>query len=212
VIIREEGDLLLVSHGVRLGDVCLKCATREGVGRRFELMRHRDVWATVKRAGPLIVYCGFASALLTWLVPGLPWGTLGGLIALVILARSWSYGAVDLPICAPCNARWRGVLRSRSLVMLSLVPLAVLSAIALDLDAHGARLQHMSSWLVSLAGLAWVAVLVALHMGKWRHRMIWARAIHPQLIFLRGVHPDARRALVVEAAAAAAVRRLPAGP
>lgn len=201
-IVREEGELLLVSHGVRLGDVCLKCAAREGIVRRFEVMRYRPFWPAVGLAGSLCV-CGYlASLMLTALLPFDFWKLVIGLVCFAIFWRGWRHGALDLPLCQACNARWRGGERARLLAALAIVPVLVVSA---AFEGHSVRLAY---GLLTL----WIAGVVAVHMGTWRNRTVGAKAIDDELIFLRGVHPDARRALVADAAEAAGVRRIVTAP
>jgi hypothetical protein len=201
--------VLLVSHYARLADVCVKCATREGIRRRFEVMRHRRVWATVGLVALLCFYGLFASFTLTLLVPFTPWGWLTALVCVVVFARGWRYGAIELPICATCDARWRGVLRARFLMMLAIVPVGIAAAAVTDLGAHGTLLRGLSAWFAPSLIVVWATLLLLLYTGKWRNRTVSAKAIHNQLIFLRGVHPEARRTLVVEAVAAGGVRRVP---
>jgi hypothetical protein len=196
-IVREEGEFLLVSHGARLADVCVKCGAREGILRRFELMRYRPFWPAVGLALSLGIGWYVASFILTLLVPFDFWRFIFALVCFAIFWRGWRYGALDLPLCPACSARWRGVVRARFLATLAIIPVLVLSAIA--------RSTQVASALVAV----WVLGLVVVNTGTWRKRTVGAKAIHDQLIFLRGVHPDARRALVVEATAAAGVRRIP---
>jgi hypothetical protein len=126
-----------------------------------------------------------------------------------VFVRGWRYGALDLPICATCDARWRGVLRVRFLAWLALVPVGVVAAVLVDWGAHGAR---GASWLGMALFIAWASAVAALYLRRWRDRTVSASGIHEQLIVLRGVHPDARQALVREAAAASTIRRIPPGP
>jgi hypothetical protein len=150
-----------------------------------------------------------ASFVLTMLVPLDLWTGIVGLVCFAIFWRGWRYGALDLPLCPACSARWRGVLRARFLATLAIIPVLVLSAIAIDLDVHRGVLGGHSTLVASALVTAWLLGLVAVNTGRWRKRTVGAKAIHDQLIFLRGVHPEARRALVVDAAAAAGVRRIP---
>jgi hypothetical protein len=172
-------------------------------------MRYRPFWPTVA----LTLTLGFgwyvAFLVLSTLVPFDFWRTVLGLVCFAIFWRGWRYGALDLPLCRTCNARWRGIVRARFLVTLAIIPILVVSAIAMDLDAHRAALGGHSTLVALALVTAWVLGLVAVNTGAWRKRTVGAKAIHDQLIFLHGVHPDARRALVVEVAAAAGVRRIP---
>jgi len=210
-IVREDGELLLVSHGTRLADVCLKCAAREGILRRFEVMRYRRFWPAIGLASTLCVCWYLASHMLMVLFPLDLWRVICALVCFAIFWRGWRYGALDLPLCRACNARWRGVVRARFLVTLAIIPVLVLSAVAIDLDAHRVALGGHSTEIAFALVTAWIVGLGAVYTGTWRKRTVGAKAIHDQLIFLRGVHPDARRALVAEAAAAAGVRRIPPG-
>jgi ribosomal protein L40E len=208
-VVREEGDLLLVSHGARLADVCLKCAARDGIQRRFEVMRYRRLWPAVGLALSLLGCWYLASLLLTMLFPFDFWRIICGLLCFAIFWRGWRYGALDLPLCRACNARWSGVVRARLLMTLAIIPVLVLSAVAIDLDAHRAALGGHSTQVAFALVTSWFLGLVAVNTGAWRRRTVAAKAIRDQLIFLRGVHPDARRVLVVEAVAAGGVRRIP---
>lgn len=208
-IVREEGELLLVSHGTRLADVCLKCAAREGIIRRFEVMRYRPVWPAVGLAVTLGILGYVAALLLTALVPFDLWRILVALACFAIFWRGWRYGALDLPLCQACSARWRGVVRARFLATLAILPVLAVAAVAIDLDARRGALGGYSKQVAFALVMAWALGLVLLHTGTWRRRTVDAKAIHEQLVFLRGVHPDARRALVAEAAMAEGVRRIP---
>jgi hypothetical protein len=212
-IVREEGELLLVSHGARLADVCLKCASRAGIVRRFEVMRYRPFWPAVGLALSLWICWYLASLLLTLLVPFDFWRDLSrgiiGLVCFAIFWRGWRYGALHLPLCSACNARWRGVARARFLATLAIVPALVLSAVAIDLDAHRGALGGRATQVAFALVAAWILGLIVVNTGSWRNRTVGAKAIHDQLIFLRGVHRDARRELIADAAEAAGVRRIP---
>jgi hypothetical protein len=206
-VVREEGELLLVSPGARLADVCVKCGAREGIVRRLEVMRYRPLWPAVGLALSLCVCWYVASLILTALLPFDFWKTLVGLVCFAIFWRGWRHAALSLPLCKACDARWRDVVRARFLVSIAILPVLVLSAIAIDLDAHRATLGGRSGLLALALVTAWAVAFVAVHVGKWRKRTVGAKAIHEQLVFLRDVHPDARRALVIEAATAEGVRR-----
>jgi hypothetical protein len=215
-IVREEGELLLVSHGARLRDVCVKCATRDGMGRRFELMHHG-----VARALVVFALCFVASTLVTIVLSlgllttlGLEsvthWLSILGLtISVFVAGRRLRLAAVDLPICPTCDSKWRVVLRARRLATLSIVLVMVLP-IAVHVAELRGRFPRGTARTIALGlALAWVGMLATFRVGKWRDRTVTAKAIHGELIFLRGVHPDARRALVAEAAAADSLRRIP---
>jgi hypothetical protein len=167
-LVREEGELLLVSYGARLADVCVKCAARDRIVRRFEVMRYRPNF-----------WCG------------------------------WRYGGLDLPLCPACDARWRGLVRARFLAALAMIPVLVVSAVVVKLDRPGSPFGGRSSHIALALVVAWLVGLVVTYARPSRKRTVGAKAIVDENILLRGVHPDARRALVIEAAAAAGVRRIP---
>jgi hypothetical protein len=202
-LVREEGDLLLVSHGAHLADVCVKCAARDGIVRRFVVMGYRPFWPAVT----LLTSLCFAWYVVTFLLD--VWWAVGALVCFVLFWRGWRYGALDLPLCPACDARWRGVVRARFLATLAIIPVLVASAFAVELDRPGTPFGGRSSQVALALVAAWLLGLVAVYAGTLRTRTVGAKVILDQIIFLRGVHPDARRALVIEAATAAGVRRIP---
>lgn len=176
-VVREEGELLVVSPGVHLAGACVKCAAQDGVRARFEVMHHAPSW--------------------TYLLLGL--GPLG-IIAAAFLQRS---GGVTLPICEPCDSRWRRATRLRSRVTLALMPITMLVLGGFVAEARGVLPAAGGGWVTVGLAVVWTAAFIAVHLGKGRTTMVTAGAIDRELIFLRGVHPDARRALV----ASSVVRR-----
>jgi hypothetical protein len=208
-LVREQDDLLLVCHGTRLADVCVKCASRERIVRRFVVMSYRRFWPAVWLLAGLILARFVVTFVLTLVVPFDLWSGIGFLVCFAVFWRGWRHGSLDLPVCPACDARWRAVVRARFLATLAIIPVLILSAIAADLDRPGSPFDGRKSQVAFALAAAWLLGLIAVHAGTLRKRTVGARAIHDQLIFLRGVHPDARRALVVEAATAAGVRRIP---
>jgi hypothetical protein len=174
-IVREEGELLAVSHGARLGAVCVKCGTRDGVVTRFEVLHAQRPWA--------------------WL-----W-YFTGVLGIVVLSFLQRTGGVSLPLCAACDARWRRVVRRRSLTTLSVIPVTLLAGVALAAEARGRLPDGAGSWLALALAAVWTAAFLAVHVGKSRRATVTAAGITGDLIFLRGVHPAARRELVAEAVA-----------
>jgi hypothetical protein len=101
------------------------------------------------------------------------------------------------------------VLRARRLTTLLIVPLTILPIVALDIEQHDRLPRGTAQWLSLALAVAWIAALIGARVGRLRDLLVTAKAINDEVIILRGVHPDARRALVAEAAAADAVRRIP---
>ncbi len=193
----EDGSLLLVSDGGWLADVCVKCATLDGVGRRFEVMPHGVASAIV-----VFLLCSTAFKLAALLVAsalqsGEAWlWLLGSALSVWIAGYRWlRIGTLSLPICGACDARWRAVVRARRLASLGILPVIVVSVVAYEFELRG-RLPRGTGDLVTLALIfAWGAILLALRRGTWRDRTVTSTAIEGELICLRGVDAGARRAL-----------------
>jgi hypothetical protein len=153
----------------------------------------------------------FVFVLVLSLGTGLPdWLQLPAILVLVlVVGRKLRFGSVEVGVCAACDARWRGVLRARRLATLMVVPFTILPIVALDIEQHGRLPRGTAGWLSLALAVAWIAALVGVRVGRLRDLLVTAKAIHDQVIILRGVHPDARSALVAETAAADAVRRIP---
>jgi hypothetical protein len=196
----EDGGLLLVSNGGWLADVCVKCATFDGVGRRFEVMPHGIASAIVvffacsaafKLAALVVALALPAAAAWLWL--------LGSALSVWIAGHRLRIGTLSLPICGACDARWRSVVRARQLASLGIVPVLAVPLVVYDLEL-GARLPRGTGGQVTLAlVVAWGATLLALRT-TWRERTVTSTRIEGELIYLRGVDAGARRALRAEAA------------
>jgi hypothetical protein len=182
-IVREESEMLVVSQGAHLAGVCVKCGTSEAIRPRFEVLQHAPSWTYAL----------------------LPLGPLG-IIAAAFLQRS---GGVTLPICPACDERWRRAARRRSRVTLVLMPLTAAMVGAFVAEARGVLPEGAGAWVALVLVLVWVAAFAAVRLGKGRLAMVTAAGIDREILLLRGVHPDARRALV----ASHAIRRTlpPAG-
>jgi hypothetical protein len=177
-VVREDGDLLVVSHGARLPDVCVRCGARDDIVRRLEVMHHARPW--------------------TWLLLCL--GVLG-VVAFSLLQRS---AGVVLPICIVCDARWRRIVRLRNWATLAMLPISLLAFGAFAAEARGVLPAGGGGGaLAVLFALvaAWAALMAALRLGKGRGLTVTAASIDRDFLFLRGVPAEARRALVADAAA-----------
>jgi len=91
-VVRLEGELLVVSHGARLGGACVKCATTPVAGTRFELLEQPGQW---------------------WKYP-----FFAGL-ALFVEALRLRTAGVLLPVCPACDAQRARAVRLRSRVALA---------------------------------------------------------------------------------------------
>jgi hypothetical protein len=192
----ESGALLLVSNGGWLADVCVKCATSEGVGRRFEVMPH-GIWGAIGvflACSAVFQFGAFVVALV--FSAGAVWVSLLGWLCSVWIGGRWlRIGTLNLPICGSCDARWRAVVRVRRLASLGIVPVLVGTVVAYELE-HRGRLPGGTGGLVTLGlVVAWGATLLALRRGPLQDRTVTSTAIERELICLRGVDPDARKAL-----------------
>jgi len=83
---RLEGKAVVVPKGAYLPNLCVKCATAEGLTRKNHKFAWTPVWARV-----MIAFC-----------------TIGGIVAILVTTKR---AALELPFCAPClkrlsNARW----------------------------------------------------------------------------------------------------------
>jgi hypothetical protein len=174
-VVREEGDLLVVSHGARLGGACVRCAASGELRAHFELLHHGRRWS--------------------WLV--LP----TSLIGLLFPSLSRRAAGVFLPVCPACDAIWRRAARAHAWVVLSLVPVSFVAFGAFALEARGALPADAGAWITLALALAWTAGYVAAHIGRSRRLMVTAASIEREFLSLRGVHPDARRAIVAHSVA-----------
>jgi hypothetical protein len=198
----EEGELLLVSSGGRLADVCVKCATHHGVGRRLEVMPH-GVWSTIGLS--LVWSTAFLVVVfpVAWVWPsGGAWlMALRFPLSVWIAGRRLRIGALNLPICGPCEARWKAVVRARQLATLGIVPVLLVTFLVYECEHRGRLPSGVGAQVALGLALVWVATLLALRRRIWRDRTVTSTAIEGELIYLRGVHADARLALRAEAAA-----------
>ena len=153
-----QGDVLVVSkHAPALPGVCMKCGTTHDMQRRNAKFQWTPMWARL-----LVPFC-----------------TIVGAIAMLITTKK---AQLDIPLCAPCNARWGQAFAA----IIGGVVALVLSLFSIQaLEQAGAIL-----FFVILAGF------VGLMFGFVRPRMLQVHKIDDQNIELKGVHPDAARAIV----------------
>jgi hypothetical protein len=108
---------------------------------------------------------------------------------------------VFLPVCPACDARLRRAARVRSWVSLSLVPISFLAMGALAAEARGWLSQGAGAWTGGALALAWAAAYVTVRLRDTGRPGVTAASIEREVLSLRGVHPDARRAIVAESVA-----------
>jgi hypothetical protein len=189
-VVREEGELLVVSHGARLGGACVKCAAGDALGTRFEVLHRARPWTW------LLVSAGVIGIVLIWFLQ-----LTAGAIVIVLIACLQRTAGVVLPVCRACDARWRRAVRVRSWVALSLVPISLAVMGAFAVEARGGLPPGTGGWIAAALALSWAAAFVATRFGKSQRLTVTAASIDRELLFLRGIHPDARRAIVAESGA-----------
>jgi hypothetical protein len=175
-VVRQEGELLVVSHGARLGGACVKCATMPVARTRFELLEQPGQWWK---------YFFFA---------GLLW-----LLWLFVEGLRLREAGVFLPVCAECDARWQRAVRRRSRVALALVPVTFGAMGALFAEARGWLPAGAGGWVGLALALVWAVAYLDVRLRTGRRWRVTAVRIERDLIWLRGVHPDALPAMVANA-------------
>lgn len=174
--VHEEGTLLVVSLGARLAPVCVKCGARDGIAVRSETM--------------------------TWVRPWM-WALLAtGALGVVIISLAQRPAVVNLPLCTACDARWRRVARTRTLVTFAVLPITIVAPFVLI------ALPWAVAGPITLAlFVAWAGAYAAVHLSpQMKDATVWPARIDRGSTHLRGVHPDARRALAAAASSDGAFR------
>ena len=146
----------------------MKCAARDGVTHRLVVLQKQRRWS--------------------WLL----WAT--GALGVIVLSFLQRTAGVMLPLCPACDGRWRRAVRARSLTALSFVPLSFLALGSFIAEARGSLPEHVAGWLSLALLIAWIATFVAVRATTERD-LVTAAAIDRDSLSLRGVHPQARRAL-----------------
>jgi len=171
-VVRLEGELLVVSHGARLGGACVKCATTPVARTRFELLEQPGQW---------------------WKYP-----FFAGL-ALFVEALRLRTAGVLLPVCETCDEQWARAVRRRSRVALALVPVTFAAVGALLAEARGWLPAGAGGWVGLALALVWAVAYGDARIRAGRRWRVTAVRIEHDLLWLRGVHPDAARAIVADA-------------
>lgn len=154
-----NGDVLVVQKDAALPDVCMKCGTQHGIVRRSAKFQWTPVWARL-----MLVLC-----------------TVPGVIAMLVTTKK---APMQIPLCAPCNARWGQAVAALVVGIVALVG-AVLSLRVLDDSGVGGI-----GFFVVLAGF------FALAIGFVRPRMLQAHKIDERNVELKGVHPSAAQTIL----------------
>ena len=152
-----HGDVLVVQKQAALPPVCMKCGTNHDIQRRSAKFQWTPMWARM-----MVVLC-----------------TIGGAIAMLLTTKK---AQLDVPLCAPCNARWGQA-----------VAALVGGIVALVLSIFGIGQLH------EVGGILFVVVLagfIGLMFAFVRPRMLQVHKIDEQNVELKGVHPAAAQAIV----------------
>ncbi|HJZ85540.1 MAG TPA: hypothetical protein VKN99_10235 [Polyangia bacterium] len=168
---------LVVEKNAPLPPICVKCARRDDLTRRAKTF----IWT------PPWVYILIFVNLLVLII-----------VALIVRKR----GALALPLCRLCNARWRNGQIWAGLSVLGLIALIV-GGIVL-----GAGLKE--PWLMAAGLFAGVMAAVFINILVVRPRLLRAKKVDDRLITLTGLHPDAVSAIVEAARGAPASVPAPA--
>jgi hypothetical protein len=153
-----QGDVLVLQkHATALPAVCMKCGTTHDIQRRKAKFQWTPMWARM-----MIVLC-----------------TIGGAIAMLVTTKK---AQLDIPLCAPCNARWGQA-----------VAAIIGGVVALVLAIVGIGQLHEAGAVVFFVVLA---AFIGLMLAFVKPRMLQVQKIDDQNVELKGVHPEAARAIV----------------
>lgn len=147
--LQREGDVLVVPFGATIPDVCLRCGAVDDLVKRRASFQWTPAWARV-----LLVLCA-----------------LPGLVAFLVTTKR---AALDVPLCAPCDARWT---TARNAIVGAVV-LLVGGVLGVKI------LEDATIALVGLVALVGAALFA-------RTRMLGARRIDDTRILLERVAPAA---------------------
>jgi hypothetical protein len=149
--------LVLQKHATALPAVCMKCGTTHDIQRRSAKFQWTPMWARM-----MVVLC-----------------TIGGAIAMLVTTKK---AQLDIPLCAPCNAKWGQAIAA-----------TVVGIVALVLSLFGIGQLHEVGAVVFFVALAG---FIGLMLGFVKPRMLQVHKIDDQNVELKGVHPEAARAIV----------------
>jgi hypothetical protein len=149
--------LVLQKQSPALPAVCMKCGTTHDIQRRNAKFQWTPMWARM-----MVVLC-----------------TIGGAIAMLLTTKK---AQLDIPLCAPCNARWGQAVAA----LIGGIVALVLSIFAIG-QFHEVGGILFGVVLVGFIGLA---------LGFVKPRMLQVNKIDDQNVELKGVHPEAARAIV----------------
>ncbi len=174
---QRVGADLLIEKNAPLPPICVKCTRKDDLTRRAKTFIWTPPWVYILIFVNLIVLI---------------------IVALIVRKK----GALDLPLCRRCNARWRNGQIWAGLSVLALIALIVVGIML------GAGLNE--PWLIAAGLFAGVMAAVFINILVVRPRVLRAKKIDDRLITLTGVHPDAMSAIVEAARGATAPVPAPA--
>ncbi len=158
-----DGQELVVPKAAPLPDVCVKCGL-EGTLRRPHQFVFTPQW---------VIFIFLFSPL------------IGAVVALVVQKK----GKLDLPLCAPCQAAWKG-----GILLLVLAVLWMIVGLILGIMAFANELPAVGAPLV----LSAFAVLITVAIVN-RNRFLRSKKVDEQSIWLMAVHPRAVEAILAAA-------------
>ena len=165
-LVEQQGELVVFRNEALLPEVCVKC------GATTEISRKRQSFAWFPQ----------------WIYALLIVNVL--IMAIVALAMQ-KKGALNLPLCRRCRARWRNAQLAVGGSIIWLFAGLILGAVVAgnSSPALGILLivSAVAAPIAAAVGLARPATLQAKHVDDWR-------------ITLRGIHPDAVPKLLAAAA------------
>ena len=104
--------------------------------------------------------------------------TIGGAIAMLVTTKK---AQLEIPLCAPCNAKWGQA-----------VAALIGGIVALVLSIFGIGQLHEVGGILFFVVLA---AFIGLMLGFVKPRMLQVHKIDDQNVELKGVHPEAARAI-----------------
>ncbi|WP_394848952.1 hypothetical protein LZC95_16050 [Pendulispora brunnea] len=155
----REGDAVVHPRRAWLPAVCMKCARVDGLVTRDHKFQYTPPWT----------YGLFFA--------------LGPVAVLIVMALLRNNARMPIPLCAPCDARWRKttiVLWSTVGLMVALPLLAIFAAAVSEVAGQV---------LLALSGVALVALLVV-SLVVVRPAQLRAKKIDHAHVWILGVHQD----------------------
>ncbi|WP_394828046.1 hypothetical protein [Pendulispora albinea] len=153
---RREGDALVHTLGANLPAVCMKCGRPDGLVPRNHTFQYTPPWTVL-----FFVLCN-----------------LVGIIAMLIMRKQ---AKMVLPLCQPCNERWR-----KAMIALWAALGVMFVPFVLGLVLASAS-ETAAGVLLSLAGIGFVALMVV-SFALVRPALLRTKKIDATHIWILGVH------------------------